>query len=573
MDDRLRPIYEFSFNKDTLEYNAGNAVFYAFRGVNNIYDTMSNNLLVGDSEKILRKMIADEAYDKTFTMHIANYNREVFYVACRLVKQESDEMVGLRMIEMDKLFDDYAALQFAVRETDALLSQYDCTYYSYDRGRDEITCYNYDMGKNILETAKLSDWQSRMKEKITPDCCDALDGFVTKLRNGSRSLECSLEGAGDGKTTQFVGTAVYVDDVHVKTVGRMGDPNMTASQELARRDQLTGLFLKEAITNYAKRRIDEQKQPTILAIIDIDDFKNVNDGFGHAKGDEVLKKCAAIIAEQSEGFGKAGRIGGDEFFVVFDKGEDFDSAKNVLRGIKNNIFAAYSDELDGFHVSTSIGVSVYPDDIDGSFDTMFQLADCLLYRAKRKGKNRWIVYNREKHGPVEEVLRTGVQKVGLSGMRGIDKSELVCKITNMMICGEKYPIGSILYDIMNYFSIDRVVLYDLTEKKIETQIGEKLIPEEVQKNTIDYLYDEEYRGAFENGEYVLNNVKYFEQKTPRLYKLLTEQHIWSLMQYEMTGKSGKQYIVSFEAVKTNVTWNLADMSYLRILTRVMENIL
>ncbi len=573
MDDRLRPIYEFSFNKDTLEYNAGNAVFYAFRGVNNIYDTMSNNLLVGDSEKILRKMIADEAYDKTFTMHIANYNREVFYVACRLVKQESDEMVGLRMIEMDKLFDDYAALQFAVRETDALLSQYDCTYYSYDRGRDEITCYNYDMGKNILETAKLSDWQSRMKEKITPDCCDALDGFVTKLRNGSRSLECSLEGAGDGKTTQFVGTAVYVDDVHVKTVGRMGDPNMTASQELARRDQLTGLFLKEAITNYAKRRIDEQKQPTILAIIDIDDFKNVNDGFGHAKGDEVLKKCAAIIAEQSEGFGKAGRIGGDEFFVVFDKGEDFDSAKNVLRGIKNNIFAAYSDELDGFHVSTSIGVSVYPDDIDGSFDTMFQLADCLLYRAKRKGKNRWIVYNREKHGPVEEVLRNGVQKVGLSGMRGIDKSELVCKITNMMICGEKYPIGSILYDIMNYFSIDRVVLYDLTEKKIETQIGEKLIPEEVQKNTIDYLYDEEYRGAFENGEYVLNNVKYFEQKTPRLYKLLTEQHIWSLMQYEMTGKSGKQYIVSFEAVKTNVTWNLADMSYLRILTRVMENIL
>ncbi len=573
MDDRFRPIYEFTFNKNTFEYNAGNAVFYDFRGVNNIYDTMSNNLLVGDSAKILRKMIADEAYDKTFTMYVANHSKEVFYVACRLVKQESDELVGLRMIEMDKLFDDYAALQLAVRETDALLSQYDCTYYSYDRERDEITCYNYDMGKNILETMKLSEWQNHWKEKISPDSCDALDGFITKLRNGSRSLECSVERVSDGKATQFVGTAVYVEDVHVKTVGRMGDPNMTSSHELARRDQLTGLFLKEAITNYAKRRIDEQKQHTILSIIDIDDFKNVNDGFGHAKGDEVLKKCAAIIAEQSEGFGKAGRIGGDEFLVVFDQNESFDSVKNVLRGIKNNVFAAYSDDLDGFHVSTSIGISVYPDDIDGSFDTMFQLADCLLYRAKRKGKNRWIVYNREKHGPVEDVLRNGVQKVGLSGMRGIDKSELVCKITNMMICGEKYPIGSILYDIMNYFSMDRVVLYNLTEKKVETQIGEKLMSEEVQKNTIDYLYDEDYRGGFENGEYVLNNVKYFEQKIPRIYKLLTEQHVWSLIQYEMTGKSGKRYIVSFEAVKTNVTWNTADMSYLRILTKVMENLL
>ncbi len=573
MDDRLKPIYEFTFNKYTFEYSAGNAVFYDFRGVNNIYDTMDNNLLVGDSGKILRQMIADEAYDKTFTMYIANHSREVSYVACRLVKQESEELVGLRMIEMDKLFDDYASLQLAAREADALLSQYDCIYYSYDRKSDEISCYNYEMGRNVLGTLKLSDWQTKVKEKISEDCFDKLDGFVTNLRNGTRSFECAVKSASDDKITQFVGTAVYDEDVHVKTVGRMGDPNTTSSHELVRRDQLTGLFLKETITNYAKRCIDEQKQHTILAIIDIDDFKNVNDGFGHAKGDEVLKKCASIIADQSEGFGKAGRIGGDEFFVVFDMGESFDSVKNVLRGIKNNILTAYTDELDGFHVSTSIGVSVYPDDIDGSFDTMFQLADCLLYRAKRKGKNRWIVYNREKHGPVEEVLRNGVQKVGLSGMRGIDKSELVCKITNMMICGEKYPIGSILYDIMNYFSMERVVLYNLTDKKVETQIGEMLMSEEVQQSTIDYLYDNEYRNGFENGEYVLNNAKYFEQKNPRIYEKLRKQHAYSLMQYELTGKSGKQYIVSFEAVKTNTTWNTADMSYLRILTKVMEHLL
>lgn len=573
MDEKLKPFYEFTFNKKTFEYNAGNAAFYEFRGASNIYDTMDKNLLVGDSGEILRRMIAEEAYDKTFTMHIANHSQEVSYVACRLIKQESDELVGLRMIEMDRLFNDYTALQFAVRETDALLSQYDCTYYSYDRRSDEITCYTYEMGKNVIGIRLLSDWQAVVKERISVDSYDKLDAFVTNLRNGTRNFECAVEGKDDNKITQFVGTAVYVEETHMKTVGRMGDPNMTSSHELARRDQLTGLFLKETITNYAKRRIDEQHKHTILAIIDIDDFKNVNDNFGHAKGDEVLKKCAAIIASQFEEYGKAGRIGGDEFFVVFDKYNDFEGIKNVLRGIKNSIYAAYTDELDGFHVSTSIGLSLYPDDIEGSFDTMFQLADCLLYRAKRKGKNRWIVYNREKHGPVEEILRNGVQKVGLSGMRGIDKSELVCKITNMMICGVNYPIGSILYDIMNYFSMERVILYNITDRTIVSQVGDQLLNEDEQNNTIDYLYNEDFRNQFENGELLVNNVKYFEQKNPELFEKLRAQGVWSLMQYEIDGESGKKYIVSFEAVKANTTWNTADMSYLRILTRVMAHLL
>ncbi len=573
MDDKLKPIYEFTFNKDTFEYNAGNAAFYDFRGADNCYDTMEQNLLVGDSATVLRRMIAREEYDKVFTLDVANHSGEVFRAVCRLVKQESNEMVGLRMIEMERLFDDYAALQLSQRESDALLSQYDCTYYTYDRKDDEISCYVYEMGKNVISTKKLSDWQRRVKDKLSVDSYDKLDAFVTNLRNGTRNFECSVESAADNRVFQFVGTAVYIEDVHAKTVGRIGDPNMTSSHELARRDQLTGLFLKETITNYAKRRIDEQHKNTILAIVDIDDFKNVNDNFGHAKGDEVLKKCAAIIASQSEEYGKAGRIGGDEFFIVFDKGYDFEGIKSVLRGIKNNIFAAYTDELDGFHVSTSIGLSIYPDDIEGSFDTMFQLADCLLYRAKRKGKNRWIVYNPEKHGPVEEILRNGVQKVGLSGMRGIDKSELVCKITNMMICGVKYPIGSILYDIMNYFSIERVILYDMSELKVVSQVGEELLTEEIRKSTADYLLNEEYRSQFENGELVVNNVRFFEHKIPEVFEKIRKQGAWSLMQFCITGESGKEYIVSFEAVKGNTTWNTADLGYLRILAKVMGHLL
>lgn len=573
MEKILKPVYEFTFNKNTFEYVAGNAAFYDFRGVNNIYDTMKNNLLVGESEANLRKMIDEENYTNAFTMHIADKNRNVSFVVCRLLKEEAEDVVGIRMIEMDRLFDEYNSLQLIEREADALLSQYDCVYYSYDRKSDEIVCYSYDMGKNMFGKKGLSVWQNEVKEKITRECHDAFDGFVTNLRNGTRNIECTVSDKADGKVTLFVGTAVYDEDVHLKTVGRMGDPNMVSSHELTRRDQLTGLFLKETITNYAKRRIDEQKRKTILAIIDIDDFKNVNDNFGHAKGDEVLKKCAAIIQSQSEPYGKAGRIGGDEFLVVFDKGDDFEGIKNVLRSIKNNVYSSYTDENDGFHVSTSIGLSVYPDDTNGKYETMFKLADCLLYRAKRKGKNRWIVYNREKHGAIEDVLSNGIQKVGLSDMRGIDKSELVCKITNMMICGTQYPIENILYDIMNYFAIERINLYNKDNRIIVSQLGDQLLSADRPKIAPNYIYNEDYLKMFDGGVLVLNNTKYFDKKIQPVYDELMELSAHSIMQFELKGESGGHYLLSLEAVKENITWNMSDMGYFRILTKVMEHIL
>lgn len=572
MSRLLKPFYEFSFTKDKLEYVTGNTAFYELRGSCDSYDTMSNNLLLGDSLEKLKDMIAREQYGKTFTLHIAGSDRQDRYVACRIFNQDANVIV-MRMVEMDRLFDDFTSLQLAVREADALLAQYECVYFSYNRSTDEVTSYTYDMGRTVIGKRPLAEWQEEVNAKTKTDSHEKFDEFIGNLRNGIRNIECTVEDKNGASVALFVGSAIYDEEVHIKTVGRIGDPNLVSANELTRRDQLTGLFLKETITSYAKHRIDELRLPTILAIIDIDDFKNVNDNFGHAKGDEVLKKCAAIIESQSEDYGKTGRIGGDEFFVVFDKGHDFEGIRNVLRSIKNSVYAAYSDDTDGFHVSTSIGLSVYPNDIEGSYDTMFQLADCLLYRAKRKGKNRWIVYNREKHGAVEDVLSNGVQKVGLSGMRGVDKSELVCKITNMMICGTNYPVGSILYDISNYFAIERINLYNKTDNIIDTELGEMLLTCEDCKSVPKYLYNEEYLSMFEDNVLVINNTKYLEQRLPEVYEELMSRSTHSVIQYILNGKSGKQYVLSFEAVKAITTWNTSDMSYLRILTKVMEHML
>ena len=338
---------------------------------------------------------------------------------------------------------------------------------------------------------------------------------------------------------------------------------------MVRRDQLTGLILKEDITNFAKKLMADQSKKIALAIIDIDNFKNVNDRFGHAMGDIVLKKCAALIDREIGDYGRAGRIGGDEFLLVFDNITIVEEVRNVLSGLKNNIFQAYTEGRDGFNVSTSIGCAIFPDDAN-DFDTLFDLADHLLYRAKLKGKNRYIIYEKEKHGSVEEILREDVKAIGVAGRRGLRKSEAVCYIMDFDLCGKEYALENVLSDILEYFIIERIVIYNKTDRKVELQRGMTLLTPEEIDHTIDYLYEDDLKQFYEDNIMVINNIKSFQgRKCDKIYHSMLDQSVFSIMHHEITGKSGKVYVISYEMITKNITWNMEDMYMYRLLDTII----
>lgn len=572
MDNSTERIYELSYTTPEYDVVSANAAFYAFLGPR-LY-IPADRLLTGGSIKTLDKAYAGKEYGKTFVVSVKNTDGKDVSMAAQLVRQESDSgadktVIKVRMIELDRLFNGYCELMVKEKESNALLAQIDCIYYSYDKKTDMVTSYRFDIGKDIIGISSSEKWKDELLSRVAESSAEAVSKLVSDLRNGVRSIECTLVQKDTDKKLVIIGSAVYSDDVHIMTVGRISDPNDSSSHELNNRDQLTGLFMKENITNYAKRRINDLGQPTAMAIIDIDDFKLVNDNFGHAKGDEVLKRCAAIIEKQVEGFGKAGRIGGDEFFLVFDNFEDKERLKFVLRGIKNMIYVAYNEASDGFCVTTSIGVSVFPEDLDGNYDIMFKLADCLLYRAKKKGKNRYIVYEPSKHGPVEDILETGVKNESLLGGRAMEKSEVICKIANRIICGEEFSIDQILNDVLAYFGIDRIIIYNKTDRKVVMQVGKNKLNQKKLDNTIGYLYNDKIEKMYENGVMIVNNVAYFDVKATEVYKALCEQGVFSIMQHEVKAKSGKTFVISYEMTVSTVTWNTSDTQYFRILDRVL----
>jgi diguanylate cyclase (GGDEF)-like protein len=154
--------------------------------------------------------------------------------------------------------------------------------------------------------------------------------------------------------------------------------------EQARRDALTGLLNHAAFGSavdeelYRARRYE---RGLTLVYVDLDDFKRINDTFGHPEGDRVLRRVAALLTESLRASDLAGRMGGDEFAVCLIE-SDLETGGRFLARFQDLIDEEVAGGRlpDGFAISAGLGS--YPDDAV-SADALFRIADERLYEAKR----------------------------------------------------------------------------------------------------------------------------------------------------------------------------------------------
>ena len=174
---------------------------------------------------------------------------------------------------------------------------------------------------------------------------------------------------------------------------------------LAHHDNLTGLPNRIRITERLSQMVADGGS-VMVAFIDLDGFKLVNDGLGHNAGDELLK----VVAERMAGCVRAGdtvgRFGGDEFVLMLDaEGADQSArATAVIERVRHAVLQSMCVAGQEVQVSCSIGVAVYPHD-GGDAETLLMHADAAMYRAKDLGKNNYQFYTREMNVNIEEKLR------------------------------------------------------------------------------------------------------------------------------------------------------------------------
>lgn len=175
-------------------------------------------------------------------------------------------------------------------------------------------------------------------------------------------------------------------------------------REQALHDPLTGLYnrryLEETLNREISRATREQRSLT-FALIDLDNFKSINDRFGHIAGDAVLCALADLLRAHCRQADIICRLGGEEFIVVLPSADQHDGwmRMEVLRQRFADL--PHQAEQQRFNASFSCGIACYPKD-GNSFSTLYQLADIALYQAKARGKNQVLLYHSQPPIDIEE---------------------------------------------------------------------------------------------------------------------------------------------------------------------------
>ena len=157
-------------------------------------------------------------------------------------------------------------------------------------------------------------------------------------------------------------------------------------------DPLTSVFNKETTQKLIDQKLKNHEHFCFL-ILDVDDFKSVNDNYGHAVGDKVLKNLSDLFKNHFRQTDIVGRIGGDEFIILI---EDEHIAESRIQSLLKKVNELKIEELQDFKLSISVGMAFAPSN-GTTFMELYRHADHALYQTKRTGKNNYKIYKNDEN--------------------------------------------------------------------------------------------------------------------------------------------------------------------------------
>lgn len=250
----------------------------------------------------------------------------------------------------------------------------------------------------------------RKTEKVSPEDGERLAAFASEILSSKRSGEL------DFRMHDVNGSYVWCRITATSFTDRKGrvqriiatindiDSEYLEKQELIKQattDDLTGLFDKGATQNAVTECLkNESDKEHALFIIDIDNFKKINDTYGHTYGDAVLGEVGEMMKKLFRASDITGRTGGDEFMVLLRNASTNELICRKAMELRDMFRSCTGDhEHSRGLVSGSIGIAVYPRDAT-DFADLYRKADAALYKAKQSGKNCYAFYDEDAENAV-----------------------------------------------------------------------------------------------------------------------------------------------------------------------------
>lgn len=318
----------------------------------------------------------------------------IFYVADTVLR-ETLRTVGLTEGRYRTLFD---------KTSDAIfLISPELKYLDVNQNALDLLGYTHEevVGKAILDVVPQEDRESVRKDfgQLEKGGYLPLYERVLVRSDGSRRVaEVNVNKVVDerGKTLYF--QSVMRDITERKRLEEQLRISLGEMETLAMQDPLTGLLNRRAITDHAEaewHRAQRERRPVCIALIDLDNLKNINDTMGHQMGDKVIEQLSTTVKRTIRRYDWAGRWGGDEFMLVLP-GTNLVEAQEVTERLRahynsSDVIMEIKEDLDPY---LSIGIACFSGRSgENTIATqLFEQADQALYQAKHSGKNRIEVF-------------------------------------------------------------------------------------------------------------------------------------------------------------------------------------
>ncbi len=388
-----------------------------------------------------------------------------FLATFHLFDEDEEKLLEISVNDLSELRESRNELKAYRRTAETYLDIIGAVLIDYERSTDVLEIfYINDSRKRSIFKGTLSGWKNELLKKNIPEesaqefkmlCGDlasakknfrhsiVINGLLSPLDCEQCTFSCRYLNGEDGNEEVAGCIDIGGDKMQKLVIDPVND-----------KDAFLNMLNKRAVIEQANRIIaDQSVKCSFFVLLDLDNFKTVNDVHGHIVGDEVLISATKIINDNLSGRGIVGRMGGDEILIVTETIESQAELRNMLRSIRTTIEWTFKNDPRKLNVTCSMGVSAYPDN-EKNFDKLYSLADKMLYIAKSKGKNRYVIYTPNLHDSqlIPETTANGEKNISF------DKVGIMQRLIDDYLVRRSYSNEMIFSEIGSAFTLDEILI-------------------------------------------------------------------------------------------------------------------
>ena len=342
--------------------------------------------------------------------------------------------------------------------------------------------------------------------------------------------------------------------------------------ELAEQDSLTGLYNRGAVQTLIQRYVVKAlpSDRCALMILDVDNFKKVNDIYGHLSGDAMLRDIADMLRRLFPENAVLARVGGDEFAVLLYHVKTLGEVEEKADGILKNFRSILRQQKD--IISCSIGISIAPENGD-NFASIYKNADAALYQAKRQGKNRYALYAESLEDVITPEGQTDVAGAAVMDQKLADQNltGYVLDILSRSNSMEK-SINQLLEIVGRQVDVCRVYIFEDDEDGIRSSntfewCKEGVQPEKENLQSINMeALDHYYDNFNEEGIFFCRDVSTL---LTHQRMILENQGIKSVLQCRIMDQGKPRGFMGFDECMKNRYWTGNQIRLLQTISRIL----